>query len=286
MRQPRAGARDRADPLPEPHRALGQPRRRASTSASMPPASVTKRLQRAPLAARRRARPAARARHMPRIRLRSRAPSRGSAAWWRRGCSVVGVGGVDAADQRLRDALERLAPEPAARRTRQALVAGRRRAAAPGRAPCAACPATRRAARRRAAGAASAPGAGSPRAAGAAGPPCTTNVRRTPSSVPTAATRAPRRRQSCERPRLLGDERVRPGLDEEAVACARCAIVPPRRSLRLEQRQLERPTRARAQLDGAVGGGEPGDAAADDDELTRPGPASPACAHQVGEHAR
>ena len=153
--------------------------------------------------------------------------------------SSSGIGGVDAADQRLGDALERLAAEPAAHEGAEALVGARRRAAARGRAPCAACPASeksaeaseRPSARRRQqqealgqrmeAAAADHEGA----AEAVVGP-----------HQPIVDAEPPAER---ERPRLLGEERVGAALDEEAVAAlGRDGAAEP--VARLEQREVER----------------------------------------------
>ncbi len=109
---------------------------------------------------------------------------------------ALGIGGVDAADERIGDALERLASEAAADERRQALVAGRRAgAAARGRAPCAASrPGEERRASRAARGR-SAPAAGSPRAAGAGG----RRARRTCGGRPRACRSGGRRSRGARR---------------------------------------------------------------------------------------
>src|SRR5712691_3258279 len=74
-----------------------------------------------------------------------------------------------------------------------------------------------------------------------------------------------------EGPRLLGEEGIRPALDEEAIAAFRLdgaaqAIRP------LEQGQLERPPALARQLHRPMSRREPGEPAADNDESHSPRP--------------
>ncbi len=71
-----------------------------------------------------------------------------------------------------------------------------------------------------------------------------------------------------ERPRLLGEKRVGAGFDEEstgALGLDRAAQT----IAGLDERQVERRPALACDLDGAVSGSQPGDAAADDDESHR-----------------
>ena len=105
-----------------------------------------------------------------------------------------------------------------------------------------------------------APGAGSRPAAGAAARGATRRRCRNRSSVPHQPVLDAEPPAERERPRLLGEERVGPALDEEAVARARSAMVPPRRSRASSSVSSSgRPALAR-QLHRPVGGREPGDA--------------------------
>ena len=69
-----------------------------------------------------------------------------------------------------------------------------------------------------------------------------------------------------QRPRLLRDERVGPGLDEEAVDVLGRDRAP-RALARLQQRQLEIDVALARQLDAAMRRGQPGDTGTDHDEL-------------------
>ena len=74
-----------------------------------------------------------------------------------------------------------------------------------------------------------------------------------------------------ERPRLLGEEGVGPALDEKAVAPL--GLDGAAQAIRaLEQGQLERPAALARQLHRPVGGRQPGEPAADDQQLHDAGP--------------
>ena len=227
----------------------------------MPPASVTKRLQRAPLTPVRAAGAFRLARQRARIRLRwarSSSRNRGIVAARLR---LVGIGRIDAGHQRLSHSLQRFAPEPAADEGAQALVgAGRAprqqeierhaRLAAPGEQRGGdEGPETRRGQELETFGQRVQP------------PACQTNVLRKRSSVPTSRSSRSSRRQSArahgfsERNESLG-----PASSRNPPARS-VAIAPPRRS------GASRTVRSRAKaalagdLQRAVGRGQPRDAA-------------------------
>ena len=147
-----------------------------------------------------------------------------------------GVRGVDAADERIGDALERLAAEPAAHERGEALVAG---VAAPrGSTRSSAMrslPATREQRRAsRAARGPSAPAGGSPPAAAARRPSCDDAVRRSPGRVPTRRSAMPRRSHSA----------TPQGFSVMIESAPRSRTKPPVRTLRDRCRRAGRPPRA------------------------------------------
>ena len=195
----RASARRRA-PAPAPPRAAGRRpsgsrRATASTSAPMPSRG---RDEQAVARARAAARAPRRRRAQPEDHAAVRALHLEEARHGRGERQALGIGGVDAADERLGDALERLAAEPAADEGGEALVAG---AGARGSTRSSAMRSfPRQREERRASPAArapSAPAAGSPRAAAAGGRRARRTVRRSPSRVPTSRSAKPRRSQSA-----------------------------------------------------------------------------------------
>ena len=181
---------------------------------------------------------------------------------------AVGVRRVDPADQGLRDPLERLAAEPAPDEAAEALVPGGTAARQDQVEPQPELPAPGEDARRQ-----HRPRAGRRQEE----EPLRQRVEPSPAhdvGAPKAIVRPPepgaepdplRERQ---RPRLLGDEGVRAGLEQEAVD-ALGADRPAQPVGRLEEDEVERPAASPGQLDQAVRRREPGDAASDDDDPER-----------------
>src|SRR5438132_1243215 len=188
----------------------------------------------------------------------------------RRHAELLGIGGIDARDQRLSDALERLGAEPAAHEGTEALVvAAVQRAAAARqhqveRHARLAAPGEERRRRER-------------RQARRREQLKAVGQRMQPSAEPDEdlAETVLRAHQLCldaepaterERPGLLGEKRVGPALDQEAVGAlgddgaAEAAA-------RLDDAQVEVHAALARQLDRAVGRGQRGHAATDHDEF-------------------
>ena len=185
----------------------------------------------------------------------------------RRQRQLVGIRGVDARDQRLGDALERLAAEPPPHERAEALVgiaAARQHQVArhpelarPGEEP--------RGEQRRQAGRRQQLEALGQRMQAAAPDHEGAAEAIVGADQPLLQAEPP---AQGERPRLLGQERIGPALDEKAVALLGLdGAAHPVRAL--EHGQLERPPLLPRALDRAVGRGQPGDPRADDDEPHR-----------------
>ena len=258
-----AGPREPAHPLLEPYRA----RRQAVTEGAHELVhAVSEGDEQAPARAARAGRLPARATRAPeRERDAPVAPLQLEKPGQRRGqAQRVGVGRVDAGDQRLGDPLERLPPEPAPHKVAEALVAaGAARQDKVERHPELAGPGEEPRAQKR-------PEAGGGQELEALRErmePATEQHEDPAEAVvgpdePVLEVEPPAERQ---RPRLLRQEGVGPGLDQEAVhVLGRDGAAEPRP--RLDERRLDGRPALPCQLRRVVGGGQPADAAPDDDQ--------------------